>query len=716
MTKGTFKINPAGRHILTIGRDLIQDPYAAVVELVKNAYDADASHVNISFKNDHKKDGLQIVIEDDGHGMTRDVVTSKWMVPSTNDKEIRKQSPKGRILQGRKGIGRYASSILGNELFMETTSQERHEKTFLLVEWDDFERAEFLSDVEIQIDTQACDGASGTILTIRGDKSFLAEWSLTQFSRLKRELKKLMTPISDTKVSNESNFEIILNVEGFSEYETINEKIEPFPLFDLFDYKIAGYVEANGSGSLIYEMQKLRNAVPEEIKFSFGRPTNCGRVQFDIRVFDREKEAIEGLIKRGLKDEKGAYVGSLEARRLLNENNGIGVYRNGFRIRPLGDPNFDWLELNKNRVQNPSRKIGSDQVIGFVKIESEERSNLIEKSARDGLKDNTSYKSLVSLTQAIISELETRRFIHRNKTGLSRKILKVESAFEKLFSFDSLKAKVQSTLVKENVSQGASADLIKAIEDVEKEKNVIAEELRNTIAVYQGQATLGKIVNVVLHEGRKPLEFFKNQVPLFRSCYKKYEEGDITKLSKIYEKIDGFASNSEALVLLFKKIDPLAVGRRSSKQKVDVVSCLKSMLEFCCSQNEDVIWNVSTTSQDKVYLECWQQDLYSIFTNLIENSLYWMINKNAEQKTIDVQIFVENGIVEYIDYRDSGPGIEESLLESGVIFEPDFSTKKDGTGLGLSIAGEAAKRNGFELKALVSELGAHFRMELVKEE
>ena len=61
----------------------------------------------------------------------------------------------------------------------------------------------------------------------------------------------------------------------------------------------------------------------------------------------------------------------LQARQLLNDVNGIGVYRNGFRIRPLGDADFDWLKLNEQRVQNPSMKIGSNQVVGYVHVESE---------------------------------------------------------------------------------------------------------------------------------------------------------------------------------------------------------------------------------------------------------------------------------------------------------------------------------------------------------
>ena len=104
-------------------------------------------------------------------------------------------------------------------------------------------------------------------------------------------------------------------------------------------------------------MQKARNTVDEVISFNLGEPTGCGDLIFDIRVYDREKESIEQLIHRGLKDNNGNYVGKLLARQILNDSNGIGVYRNGFRIRPLGDPEFDWLKLNEKRIQKPAQKL-----------------------------------------------------------------------------------------------------------------------------------------------------------------------------------------------------------------------------------------------------------------------------------------------------------------------------------------------------------------------
>ena len=88
-----------------------------------------------------------------------------------------------------------------------------------------------------------------------------------------------------------------------------------------------------------------------------------------------------------------------------------------------------------------------------------------------------------------------------------------------------------------------------------------------------------------------------------------------------------------------------------------------------------------------------------------------MIEKTPQHRAITVSISVEDGKLEYIDYRDTGPGIEPNLISTEVIFEPEFSTKPDGTGLGLAIAGEAASRNGLDLEVLESKEGAYFRLQ-----
>ncbi len=92
--QGVYKIRPAGRHLSTIGKDLIQDECAAIVELVKNAYDADSPDVTISFDLDSKDtDKYILVIEDHGHGMTKDVIINSWLVPSTDYKMQKRSEP-----------------------------------------------------------------------------------------------------------------------------------------------------------------------------------------------------------------------------------------------------------------------------------------------------------------------------------------------------------------------------------------------------------------------------------------------------------------------------------------------------------------------------------------------------------------------------------------------------------------------------------------------
>ena len=164
-TASTHKIRPAARLILTIGRELIQDPYAAVVELVKNAYDADSRDVEVEFIRKSHGKGYSITVVDHGHGMTREDVLNKWMVPSTSDKLKRRKSPSGRIMQGRKGVGRYAAAVLGKDLLLETISVQG-EKTEVYIDWSQFETSEYLDHIEILVETSETSEPCGTRLTI----------------------------------------------------------------------------------------------------------------------------------------------------------------------------------------------------------------------------------------------------------------------------------------------------------------------------------------------------------------------------------------------------------------------------------------------------------------------------------------------------------------------------------------------------------------------
>lgn len=711
-----FRIRPAGRHIFTIGRDLIQDQYAAIVELVKNSYDADSPDVHITFRVPEERNGLKIIVEDHGHGMDRETVINKWLVPSTDDKYKRKISPGGRVMQGRKGIGRYAAALLGDNLTLDTITEKKH-KTTVQLAWQEFEKREYLDEVEITVQASISDEPSGTKLIITGGKKYLDEWDEVQIDKLNFELKKLISPFSTEMLDGFSDDTFVIRLT-FDNFYTNTDKryqhlrIEPFPILEFYDYRISGQISSDGRGKLIFQNQKARNTVEEEIPVDLRSPTDCGGLIFDLRVYDRDVDSIETLIHRGLTNPTGNYISKAEARKLLDEHNGVGVYRNGFRIRPLGDPAFDWLELNKQRVQDPSHKIGSDQVIGYVLIESEEKSQLQEKSARDGLRKNKAFTRLIDITKKqVISKLEERRFVYRKKAGLSRTATKVEQEIEKLYSFEELKKGISAKLVKSGVTQKDVDEIIEIISLKEKENSQIVDDIRQTVAIYQGQATLGKIINVILHEGRRPLNFFKNQIPNLNFWAKELrEEFKPEILDELTPITDGLGKNAETLVSLFKRLDPLAAAKRGPKKEFNLSNVL-----FACFQpfENSLIENKITfeiVCPKSFSLYGWEEDIYIIMTNLIDNSVFWMISKDAQQKNINVVVSA-NSHLDYIDYRDTGPGIEQHLIESEVIFEPEFSTKPNGTGLGLAIAGEAAMRNGLDLKAFVSYTGAYFRLQ-----
>lgn len=714
-----YIIRPAGRHILTIGRDLIQDQSAAIVELVKNAYDADSTDVYITFRVPDDRKSLTIIIEDHGHGMSRDTVINKWLVPSTDDKLKRRFTPKGRTMQGRKGVGRYAASILGHDLFLETVTEEG-DKTEVYLEWDIFETAEYLDDVKLFVNTSKSNEPAGTCLIIRSDEKNLLEWDKKQITTLTFGLKKLISPIvRDVTQSDPDPFSIFLKFDGFwkEKEKNIIEEIKPYPIVELFDYRISGLIETNGKGTLFYTNQKARNTIEEEISFDYSAPTECGELYFDIRVYDREKEAIEQLIKRGLKNESGDYVGKLQAKTLLNDFNGIGVYRNGFRIRPLGDPDFDWLKLNIRRVQNPSLRISSNQVIGYVCIQSEEYSNLDEKSARDGLRENKAYSKLKDITLKVISKLESKRSNYRKKEGLSRKTQKIDNQLKKLFEFDDLKDNVRSKLSKSGVDDNTTNEIIDIINLKEKDNNEVAENIKMAVAIYQGQATLGKIINVILHEGRRPLNYFKNQVPNFNYWAKKLTtEYDQEVLNTLIPIAQGLGQNADVFSNLFERLDPLAAGKRGPKESFNLLNAILNSFDIFEKQFKKYNIDQNIVCPPDLEFTGWEQDIYVIMTNLIDNSIYWMTETKSTKKVIEITVFDEGNDHIYIDYRDSGPGIETSFIESEIIFDPEFSTKTDGMGLGLAISGEAASRNGLELKAFESNSGAYFRLQSKSED
>ena len=552
---------PTGRLIMSIGKDLIKDLPAALVELVKNAYDADATYVKITYKKNEKE--LKITVEDDGHGMSQYTVINAWMVPSTNYKLEKKKSPKGRIYQGRKGIGRYAVSLLGNKLEMITIRDGL--KTTAFFDWDKFNSEKKLSEIPITITTSETTDSTGTklIITNEYDNTLVDEISEIEVQKIEKELSKLLLNIKD--------FRIKVYYENFfsDNKKNICKEISQLEFKNTWHYKLSGIIHSNFTYELTYtnfytkEEKIFKGSFADNLLNNF---VSCGEIIVDYRVYDKDPSGIE-VIMNFINENQNTNLSKTDIKNILVDQSGISIFRNDFRIRPYGDKGFDWLNLDSKRVQNPSLSIGSEQISGRISIESEESSGLKEKSARDGLYENSSFYTLQRIADLSLNLLEKERFKYRQKI-----VKKKTEPIEQLFDFSRFNQKVEKVVEKtyknfkkspERVDEHIKVlnqEINKEIKTLEKEKEIEFLEVKNAIAIYQKHITLGNIISVILHEGRRPLSWYTSRIPTIKDfLYNLYmceelEEINYNKLLNHMEKL-----NNEAIRMsnFFKRIDPL---------------------------------------------------------------------------------------------------------------------------------------------------------------
>jgi HSP90 family molecular chaperone len=235
MENKTFKIRPYARLLTMLGEQLIKNEQIALAELIKNAYDADADWVKISFVDFDKKEiknkeivvdvklkskkGSKIIIEDNGCGMTLDVIEKSWMNPATPNKKTKtgedKRTQKGRVIQGEKGIGRFAILKLGQKITITTRPDKNNEEYVInydLSAYDeDFlrengvEKELYLDDISIGVASQTPthitdritivnsrkfenNNNKGTIIEISNIKG---EWSKSKIEKVEKDSQKL---------------------------------------------------------------------------------------------------------------------------------------------------------------------------------------------------------------------------------------------------------------------------------------------------------------------------------------------------------------------------------------------------------------------------------------------------------------------------------------------------------------------------------------------
>lgn len=728
MTKqGTFKPRPHARIITMIGEQLIRNEKVALMELIKNSYDADASWVQVRFVNFKDEDGelkikkdSVIEIEDDGTGMSFDIIQKSWVNPASPYKFLMRkrgeeETKKGRIIQGEKGIGRFAVYKLGStvEIFTrpeKDNAEEIYLKSDLSIYDDELigkkdkkeqksEEPLYLDDIEYTYEVRAPKVIEakeivfknsrvkrlehGTLIRITNLKG---HWTADKIKDIFNDCLKLISPFNDA----DFNCDIVVNgVTFFTEKE--QERLKD--LLELAPIKIEGSVDVKGN--INYKLGKNKEysktfqeiSVDDEIRKQFLdkdkglRKPECGPFSFKFYVFDLDRKAsLESPL-------------SNEDREIIRSHR-VYLYRDGIRVYPYGDPSDDWLGIDiKRGTVRAGSYLSNDQVIGYVEISSEHNPSLRDKTNREGLMDiGYGYEDFKTLNLGILGLLKTE--FNKYKNDQRDKIKKLEEE-EGILATEQIVKENIDVLKKyfEDKKDTKGGKLINFLaENYDKEKSVLNER----VEIVEDLAGVGMTVDAASHDLMIMMERAKETLNLLFEMMQ-VKEIDVPKLKETTEKIRGqFAFIEDQL----HGIQPLFRSSRRHSKNWRIKEIIEKVKLYYSVPIKDRKINVIVEEKGSpLVVKCTEGILLQAFINLVDNAVYWLTTTYRKDKTIKIII---DGNKSEVLFADNGLGIKkEDYL---YIFKPFFSTKGiKGRGLGLYITRQLLERYDFSIGLVEKE-------------
>ncbi|MBO9830589.1 ATP-binding protein [Xanthomonas sp. A2111] len=699
-------LRPRARILRTLGEELISSETVAILELVKNAYDADAGYVLVRFEGPTREGEGVLTIEDNGHGMALTTVESSWMEPATNNKKVAKKSQYlERRLLGEKGVGRFASARLARELELSTRTPQSSVETYVYFDWSQFDNEDLYLDqvlilaeerspldfVEGRSVPDSCpsgkaelprDGSHGTILRMSKLKR---DWSEKEMAELRRGLSRLISPFDD-----HGDFKIFL--QSASQTAESATELAPPEVVKYPHYKVSGEISAEGK--YLFRADVLASGESQEYEGWLSRSDNltrlsmvgdrseirhsikCGAISFQILIWDRDQlDNIQQKIGTGITN----------IRKDLDAISGISIYRDGFRVLPYGEPENDWLKLDIRRVQNPTMRLSNNQLTGFVKISADSNPLLKDQSNREGLDSNAAYSDLQDILILALTEIEKLRSADK----------KTKRIHGKDVSDDALFGEVDTSALKARLNQiGSDEEALALLDDFTNQWESKILRVKQVLTRYHSLATLGQLVDKVIHDGRQPLSTIQGQASLaLEATLRAAKAGDVRPecselLRSLTERLKKVKDAAGLIDLVLKRIEPLGGRRKGRPSKVYLNEIIKSALSHFEADIKSLGILVSTPDTDDL-VQVDALELQEVLINLISNSIYWLQRKPQHQRRILIEYRRPSTGTLEITFADSGPGISKS--DRPMIFEPYFSSKPDGVGLGLVIAGEIIK-------------------------
>jgi signal transduction histidine kinase len=386
-----------------LGRNLITDDEVAVFELVKNSFDAGADSVHLYF------DSNRIVIADNGSGMSQTDLTDKWLFVAYSAKrepnsktDFRDVAADRRHFAGSYGIGRFSSDRLGGEIVLQTRPTKKGSVYKLTIDWLRFEKNDkehferipvtYAEASEFQLPDElrkfASTLKSGTIIEI---KKLRRKWNRQRLLALKSSLAKLINPFGDET----DRFSIVITApEEAAEDKKVTAKAAKVGEKPLSKDIVNGRV-----GNFIFsDLQEKTTFIQVSIKDDqiLTGLTDRGEVIYKIR----EPNVYPHLNQSGFNCEMYYLNQSAKltfARRVGLPSVQFGsvfLFRNGFRVYPIGQDGDDWFGFNRRKQQGYARFLGTREVIGRVDVFGSEDDFQEASSRNQGLIATPSVKEL----------------------------------------------------------------------------------------------------------------------------------------------------------------------------------------------------------------------------------------------------------------------------------------------------------------------------------
>jgi len=382
-----FKISSALKDL--VGKDLIINDNVAIFELVKNAYDAYATKVEIEFLED------KIIISDNGKGMTFEDLCDKWLFvgfsakkdgtedgQEDDDKQKSYRDKIKRHYAGAKGIGRFSCDRLGKELLLKTKSAKSNALETIYVNWTDFEADQYVEFEKINVGYESSHTDNtlfpdnkqyGTILEISHLNDEKLPWTRKRLLDLKHSLEKLINPFAET---NEFSIEIKCPREQKEDDECIKNKKH--------QREIVNGVLTN-SITQILNLKTTQIDVKLSNGYIYTTLSDRGVEMYKIREKNADFALLTNVSINLYYLNRSAKVSFTRLMGVEPVNYGsIFLFRNGFRIMPFGNTGDDSWGLDYRAQQGRSRFLGTRDLFGRVDVLTDNIEELKEVSSRDG--------------------------------------------------------------------------------------------------------------------------------------------------------------------------------------------------------------------------------------------------------------------------------------------------------------------------------------------